>query len=125
MKNYEVLRGLILTRKITRINQILKFGTPVFWSQVLHIGESNAKKKIEKKGTTMILRDALALAAFFEVDPDTIVEMFVITSLNVILNFYFYRDLLYPPPEGDIYCCLVFFRLQPTFTGEFSFPHII
>lgn len=75
MNNYEVIRDSIQKGKITRIGQILIYGTPAFWSYVLHIGENNARKKIEKKGANMILRDALALAEFFEVGLNTIVDL--------------------------------------------------
>ena len=75
MNNYQVIRDSIRKGKITRISQILHYGTPAFWSWVLHVTESNARKKIEKKGATMILKDALALAEFFEVDLDTMVDL--------------------------------------------------
>jgi hypothetical protein len=75
MNNYEVIRKSILMGKISRISQILQHGTPAFWSRILNIPEIRARNKIKKKGATLILKDAYALATFFKVDIQLIIDL--------------------------------------------------
>jgi hypothetical protein len=75
MNHYNRLRNLLLKGKFTRINQLLKHISPEIWSQILQIGPVNARKKVEKKGTTLILRDAYNIAEFFNVDAELIIDL--------------------------------------------------
>jgi hypothetical protein len=75
MNHYNLLRNLLLKGKFTQINQLLKRLSPEDWSQILRIGPGNARKKVEKKGTTLILRDAYSIAEFFNVDAELIIDL--------------------------------------------------
>lgn len=75
MDNYQAIRESILTGKITRISQLLKRSTPPIWARILGSHEINARMKIRKKGTTLILREAYALATYFKVDVKIIIDL--------------------------------------------------